>query len=103
MTGMKRGRFTEDQIIGILREQEAVSGVADVCRKDGMSAATVCAWESKCGGLDVSDAERPKAREAENAKLRCLFADATLDSEPLSAIGPRRMASAPKDLPGKEW
>ena len=88
---MKRSRFTEEQIIGVLREQEAGATVSEVCRKHGMSSATFYAWKSKYGGMDVSDAKRLKALEEENAKLKRLYADAMLDNTVL------------KDLLGKKW
>jgi putative transposase len=88
---MKRSRYTEEQIIGILREQEAGVPVAELCRKHGMSDATFYNWKSKYGGLEVSEARRLRSLEAENAKLKRLLADAMLDNAGL------------KDLLGKKW
>ena len=88
---MKRSRFTEEQIIGILREQEAGVPVADLCRKHGLSSPTFYKWKAKYGGLDVSVARRLKALEDENAKLKRMLADAILDNVAL------------KDLLGKKW
>jgi putative transposase len=89
---MKRSRFTEEQIIAILREQESGAKTADVCRRHGISGATFYAWKAKFGGMEPSEAKRLKALEDENAKLKRLLAEAMLDIEPLSAIGPRTMA-----------
>ena len=88
---MKRSRFTEEHIIGILREQEAGGPVADLCRKHGLSSPTFYKWKAKYGGLDVSEARRLKALEDENAKLKRMLADAMLDNVAL------------KDLLGKKW
>jgi putative transposase len=77
---MKRNRFTEEQIIGVLREQEAGMKVAEVCRKHGVSEPTFYAWKAKFGGMSVSDAKRLKQLEEENAKLKRLLAEAMLDS-----------------------
>jgi putative transposase len=88
---MKRSKFSEEQILAILREQEAGAKTADVCRRHGVSSATFYAWKAKYGGMDVSEARRLKALEAENAKLKRLLADAMLDN------------TAPKDLLGRKW
>jgi putative transposase len=78
-TGMKRSRFTDDQIIGILKEHEAGLSAAELCRKHGISDATFYKWRAKYGGMDVSDAKRLKALQEENAKLKKLLAESMLD------------------------
>jgi putative transposase len=87
---MKRSRFKEEQIIAILREQEAGSPTADVCRKHGISSATFYKWKAKFGGLDVSDAKRLKALEDENTKLKKLLAETMLDNAILKDINSRK-------------
>lgn len=83
---MKRSRFIEDQIIGILKEHETGVSVADLCRKHGVSDATVYKWKAKYGGMDVSEAKRPKGLEDENARLKRLLADAMLDNAALKGL-----------------
>lgn len=76
---MRRSRFSEEQIIGILKEQEAGMPTAEVCRRHGISPATFYKWKSKFGGLEVFEAKRLQALEDENAKLKKLLAEAILD------------------------
>jgi putative transposase len=80
---MKRKRFTEEQIIGVLREHEAGMKAADLARKHG---ATLYNWKAKFGGMDVSDARRLKALEEENSKLKKLLADTMLDNTALKEL-----------------
>ena len=87
---MKRSRFSEEQIIAILREQEAGRPSADVCRKHGISSATFYKWKAKFGGMDVSDAKRLKALEDENAKLKKLLAETMLDNAILKDVNSRK-------------
>jgi putative transposase len=76
----------EEQIIGVLREQEAGAKTADVCRRHGISTATFYAWKAKYGGMEVSEARRLKALEDENTKLKKLLADAMLDNVALKDL-----------------
>jgi len=88
---MKRSRFTEEQIIGILKEHEAGLPTAEVCRKHGISHASFYKYKAKFGGMDVSDARKLRALEDENGKLKKLLAEAMLDNAIL------------KDVAAKKW
>jgi putative transposase len=88
---MKKMRFTEEHIIGILREQEAGAKVSDLARKYAVSEATLYNWKAKYGGMDVSEAKRLKALEDENVKLKKLLADQLLE------------VAALRELLGKKW
>ena len=90
---MKRKRFTEEQIIGILKEHELGAKTADLCRKHGISEATFYNWKSKFGGMDVSEAKRLKGLETENAKLKRLLADAMLDNAALEGSVVKKMVT----------
>jgi putative transposase len=79
-------RFTEEQIIGVLKEQESGVATAEICRKHGISPASFYKWKAKFGGMNVSEAQRLKALETENAKLKRLLADAELDKLMLKEV-----------------
>jgi putative transposase len=83
---MKKSRYTEEQIIGILKQHEAGVKTADLCREHGISEATFYNWKAKYGGLDVSEAQRLRQMEDENRRLKQLVADLSLDKEMLKAV-----------------
>lgn len=87
---MKRSKFTEEQIIGVLREQEAGAKTAELCRRHGISSATFYAWKAKFGGMEVSDAKRVKALEEENGRIKRLLAESLLDQAALKDLLPRK-------------
>ena len=83
---MKKSRYREEQIIGILKQHEAGVKTADLCREHGISDATFYNWKAKYGGLDVSEAQRLRQVEDENRRLKALVADLSLDKEALKAV-----------------
>ena len=83
---MRRSRFSEEQIIGILREHEAGAATPELCRRHGISDATFYKWKAKYGGMDVSDAKRLKGLEDENRRLKKLLAEAMLDNAALKDL-----------------
>lgn len=88
---MRKSRYTEEQIIGFIKQADAGVNVADLCRKEGFSAATFYKWRAKFGGMEASDAKRLRELEGENAKLKKLLAEAVLDNEALKvAFGVKR-------------
>jgi putative transposase len=83
---MKKSRYSEEQILGILKQHEAGVKTADLCREHGISAATFYGWKSKFSGMDVSEAARLRQMEDENRRLKQLVADLSLDKEMLKAV-----------------
>ncbi|MGY3146174.1 putative transposase [Bradyrhizobium sp. USDA 3397] len=92
---MKRRRFSEEQIIEILKEHETGVSVADLCRKHGVSDASIYKWKAKFGGMEVSEAKRLKTLEGENTRLKRLLADAMLDNAALKDLLGKNVWSAP--------
>ena len=83
---MKRNRFTESQIVAVLKEGEAGMPVAELCRKHGISNATYYQWKSKYAGVQVSEFTRLRELEAENAKLKCMYADLVLENAAIKDV-----------------
>ena len=83
---MKKSRFTEEQIIGFLKQAEAGMAVAEICRKGGFSDATFYKWRAKFGGMEASDARRLREMEEENSRLKKLLAEAHLDMHALKSV-----------------
>ena len=88
---MRKSRYSEEQIVGMLREHEAGVSVADLCRRHGISQQTIYRWKQQYGGMQTSELRRLKQLEAENARLKKLVADQALDNQML------------KEVLGKKW
>ena len=94
---MKRSRFSEEQIIAVLKEQEAGMPTVEVCRRHGISSATFYKWKSKFGGLEVSDARRLRSLEEENSRLKKLLAEAMLDNVVLKDLASKKNGNARRE------
>jgi putative transposase len=95
---MRKSRFTDEQVIGFIKQADAGMSVADLCRREGFSSATFYKWRAKFGGMEASDAKRLRDLEAENNRLKKLLAEAVLDNEALKvAFGVKRCAHRRSD------
>lgn len=92
---MKKSRFTESQIVAILKEADSGLKVADICRKHGISMPTYYNWKSKYGGLSVSELKRIKELEAEHSKLKCMYADLAMENDALRELLEKKPWSQP--------